>query len=153
MANNLKMRGLITAYDYKTGCGTFQLLTDYRIPFSHLYEKVGKAVWAITAGKFYKPRTTGRKSQNHRLNGFVSQFCDATGNDFADIKLYVKRKAMRRGLPAKTDNNGEIIYSKVDGEPLPMSEADMDTVQCSWVIKEIQQLSAEEGIILREDEE
>ena len=153
MANKLKMRGLIESYDMNTGRGTFQLLSDYREAFAILYQRVKGAVWELTAGKWYRSRTIGKDSQNHRLNGFVSQFCNATGNDFADIKLYVKRKAMRRGLPAKTGNNGEIIYSKVDGEPLPMSEADMDTVQCSWVIEEIQQLSAEEGIILKEEDE
>ena len=153
MANKLKMRGLIESYDMNTGRGTFQLLSDYREAFAILYQRVKGAVWELTAGKWYRSRTIGKDSQNHRLNGFVSQFCNATGNDFADIKLYVKRKAMRRGLPAKTGNNGEIIYSKVDGEPLPMSEADMDTVQCSWVIEEIQQLAAEEGIILKEEDE
>ena len=153
MANKLKMRGLIDTYDSATGRGTFQLLSDYRQAFQMLHQRVKGAIWELTAGKWYWKRTTGEKSQNHRLNGFISQFCDATGNDFYDIKLYVKRKAMRRGLPAKTDNNGEIIYSKVDGEPLPISEADMNTIQCSWAIEEIQQLAAEYGIILREEDE
>jgi len=153
MANKLKMRGLIDTYDSATGRGTFQLLSDYREAFEILHQRVKGAVWELTAGKWYRRRTTGWKSQNHRLNGFVSQFCDVTGNDFDDIKLFVKRKAMRRGLPPKTDHRGKIIYSKIDGEPLPISEADMDTVQCSWVIEEIQQLSAEYSVMLREENE
>ena len=95
-------------------------------------------------------RTTGPMSQNHRLNGFIGQFCDETGNDFADIKLFVKRRAMRRGLGPMLNSRGEIVYSKIDGEPLPKSESDMDVEECSWVIEEIQQLGAEEGIIFIE---
>lgn len=99
----------------------------------------------------HRPRSTGPRSQNHRLNGFVSQFCNATGNDFEDIKLFVKRRAMRRGLPPK-NAGGKVIYSKVDGEPLPISEADMSVEQCGWVISEIEQLSAEEGVTLVESD-
>jgi hypothetical protein len=97
----------------------------------------------------HRPRSTGPRSQNHRLNGFVSQLCDATGNDFDDIKLFVKRRAMRRGLPPKS-TGGKVVYSKVDGEPLPISEADMSVEQCGWVISEIEQLAAEEGVTLAE---
>jgi hypothetical protein len=98
----------------------------------------------------HRPLSTGPRSQNHRLNGFVSQFCNATGNDFEDIKLFVKRRAMRRGLPAKSSAGGKVVYSKVDGEPLPISEADMSVEQCGWVIAEIEQLAAEEGVTLVE---
>jgi hypothetical protein len=111
------------------------------------------------SGKYYcvsvsrprKPRSTGPHSQNHRLNGFISQFCQSTGNDKEDIKLYVKRKAMRRGLPMLTNEKGDIVYSKVDGEPLPISEADMSSEECSWCIAEIEQLAAECGVHLVEE--
>jgi len=106
---------------------------------------------AIEVKEPFRPRSTGPKSQNHRLNGFVSQFCEATGNDFDDIKLHVKRRAMRRGLPPKQNERGEILYSRVDGDPLPMSERDMSVEQCGWVIAEIEQLAAEEGITLVEE--
>ena len=101
----------------------------------------------------HRPRSTGPRSQNHRLNGFVSQFCQASGNDFDDIKLYIKRRAMRRGLPPKKDSKGSILYSRVDGEPLPMSEKDMSVEQCGWCIAEIEQLAAENGVTLQESEE
>jgi len=68
-----------------------------------------------------KLRSTGYKSANHHLNGHVQQIAQETGNDFADVKLYVKRKAFARGLPFATKPNGEIIYSLVDGEPIPIS--------------------------------
>lgn len=129
-------------------CLTFHLPAGLRTVAEPI--EIGK-YWCVLVSRPRKPRTTGYRSQNHRLNGFISQLCDSTGNDFDDIKLYVKRKAMRRGLPAKIDDKGQILYSLVDGEPLPISETDMDTVQCSWVIEEIQQLSAECGVILREE--
>jgi hypothetical protein len=97
-----------------------------------------------------KPRSTGPGSQNHKLNGGISQFCQETGNDFDDIKIFLKRRAMRRGLPPKLDDKGNIVYSKIDGEPLPMSEADMSTIQCGMVIDEMEQFFAEEGFVMRE---
>jgi hypothetical protein len=84
------------------------------------------------------------------LNGGISQFCQDTGNDFDDIKIFLKRRAMRRGLPPKLDDKGNIVYSKIDGEPLPMSEADMSTIQCGMVIDEMEQFFAEEGFVMRE---
>lgn len=98
----------------------------------------------------HKPRSTGWKSQNHRLNGFVSQICKATGNDFDDIKLFVKRRAMRRGLPPKLNGSGQVVYSRIDGEPLPKSETEMSVEECSWCIAETEQLAAEENIQLVE---
>lgn len=104
----------------------------------------------VTLAKPKRLRSTGEKSANHHLNGHIGQISEETGNDFEDVKLYVKRKAMRRGLPAKTNNKGEIVYSLIDKEPLPMSEADMDVEQCGWCIDEAHQLADELGIRLRE---
>ena len=98
-----------------------------------------------------KLRSTGYKSANHHLNGHVQQIALETGNDAGDVKLYVKRKAIARGLPLMQRPNGDIVYSLADGEPMPMSEADMDTLQCSWCIEEAHILAAEMGIVLREE--
>lgn len=98
-----------------------------------------------------KHRSTGPKSQGNHFNGHVQQICDDTGNDFDQLKLYVKRLAFRRGLPFKTREDGSIVYSLVDGEPLPISESDMTSEQCGWCIDEAHQLAAEQNIILRED--
>jgi len=98
-----------------------------------------------------RPRTTGWKSHGHAINGYCQQICEHTGEDFADVKLYAKRKAMRRGLPAK-EVDGKIVYSRNDGEPMPISEADMDTEQASWVIEELQIIADELGIELEKGE-
>ncbi len=113
-------------------------------------ERLHNRYFTITLDLPHRPRTTGWKSQNHRFNGFISQFCESTGNDFADIKLFVKRRAMRKGLPPMTNASGNIVYSKVDGEPLPKSETDMSIEECSWCISEIEQLGAEMGIVFIE---
>ena len=98
-----------------------------------------------------RKRSTGPWSQSHHLNGHVSQIAQETGQDFDAVKLYVKRQAISRGLPLKQTQNGDIIYSIVDGEPVPISEADMDTVQCGWCIDAAHVLAAEFGIALREE--
>lgn len=98
-----------------------------------------------------KKRSTGPWSQNHHLNGHCVQIANSTGQDFEAVKLYVKRAAIARGLPLKLKPDGDVLLSIVDGEPVPISEADMDTIQCGWCIEEAHILAAELGIILREE--
>jgi hypothetical protein len=98
-----------------------------------------------------KKRSTGPWSQNHHLNGHAMQIANETGQNFDDVKLYAKRQAIARGLPLKLKPNGEIVYSIVDSQPVPISETEMDTLQCGWVIDELHILAAELGIILREE--
>lgn len=97
-----------------------------------------------------KKRSTGYLSQNHRLNGHCAQIANTIGEEFATVKLYVKRLAIKRGLPIKTDAAGKLVYSRLDGEPVPISESDMSVEQCAWVIEEVNILAAELGIVLLE---
>jgi hypothetical protein len=96
-------------------------------------------------------RTTGKFSQNHHLNGHITQICNETGNDFEQIKLYIKRKAMGMGFPPKVDLDGNIIYSLVDGEALPQSEADSTVEECAILIEAAHIVAGEAGIILIEE--
>ena len=98
-----------------------------------------------------KIRSTGQWSQNHHLNGHCMQISRETGQDFEGVKLYIKRMAIPRGLPLKTKPDGDIILSIIDGGPVPISEVDMDTIQCGWCIEELHILAAELGIILKEE--
>lgn len=98
-----------------------------------------------------KPRSIGPYSQNHHFNGHVQQICSETGNEFDDVKLYIKRAAMKRGLRYKTKPNGDIVYSLIDLDPMPISESDMTVEECGWCIEEAHILAAELGIILHED--
>ena len=89
-----------------------------------------------------KPRTTGKFSQNHRINGFIQQICKSTTMDFDVMKYYFKKKAIKRGYPAKTDPEGDFI---------PDSESTINTIQAGHLIDEIEQFAAENGIHLIED--
>lgn len=108
-------------------------------------------LYDVTISTLRRRRTTGWKSQNHATNGFCQQIANETGNDFGDVKMFAKRRAIARGLPLMTRPNGDLVYSLVDGEPLPISESDMDTIQCGYVIDELKILAGELGITLRED--
>lgn len=99
----------------------------------------------------YKPRSTGKKSQSHRINGFIAQICEQTGNDFADIKMYCKMRAVPRGYPLMTDDAGNIIISKVTGDPIPESEKYINTLEAGYLSDAIEQVAAEAGVILKEE--
>jgi len=96
----------------------------------------------VTLSPPYKKRTTGDKSQNHKLNGGIMALCDWSGQDFGEIKMLVKERAMKRGYPAQEDENG-FIMNRRTGIPLPKSEADCSTVECALLIDELEQLAAE----------
>jgi hypothetical protein len=98
-----------------------------------------------------RKRSTGPFSQGHHLNGHVSQIANATGQDFEAVKLYVKRMAIARGLRLKMKADGSPVYSIVDGEPVPISEADMTVEECGWCIEETHILAAELNVALREE--
>lgn len=117
-------------------------------PIINAAEKHGGYL-TVTLQTPQRPRTVGERSQNHFINGAIQQICEETGNDFYDVKMYVKRKAFRRGYPMKQDESGSIIYSLVDGQPIPESEAKISTVEAGYLIDEIIQLAAELGIVLK----
>jgi len=105
--------------------------------------------YRVTFEYDYPLRTTGRKSQNHNLNGGIQQICEETGNDFDDVKRYIKFRAIRRGYPIKKDSNGNPMYSIANGDPIPESETKASTIECGYLIDELQCLAAELGIALR----
>jgi hypothetical protein len=88
-----------------------------------------------------RPRSTGEKSQNHRLNGFIQQICVETGNDFDQVKMEIKFRAINRGYPFQTLSTGD---------RLPKSESESTVEECSLLIQEVEQLAAELNIRLKE---
>jgi len=98
-----------------------------------------------------KMRSTGPYSQGNHFNGHVQQICAETGNEFNDVKLYIKRQAIKHGLRFATKDSGEIVYSLIDLEPLPISESLMTSEECGWCIEEAHILAADLGIILHEE--
>lgn len=88
-----------------------------------------------------RPRTTGRDSQNHHLNGHIMQICRETGNDYDVIKYCVKMLAVEQmGYPYKT----------VAGHIVPQPERESSTDECAKLIEASHILAADLGIILQE---
>jgi hypothetical protein len=90
----------------------------------------------------HRPRTTGWKSQNHRINGFIQQMSAATGNDFDALKMVCKREAISEGYPFQTLPNGEVW---------PKSEAGISIEEATILINTIQRIAAEYNIPLKEE--
>ena len=95
----------------------------------------------ITIQPPYKKRSTGKNSQNHHLNGHITQIANETGNDFETVKMIVKIIAM---------DNFDYPFTTYKGERLPMSETKCDTVQCAKLIEAVHYLADDMGIFLVE---
>lgn len=109
------------------------------------------ALYRVSFRRPVKPKSTGAHSQNAHFNGHVAQIAEETGNDFADVKMYIKKQAMRRGYPPMFSEDGDIVFSMNDGEPIPQSEKDATSDQANMLIEEAHVLAAELGILLKED--
>ena len=116
-----------------------------------LESKAGYLSIDITLPK--RPRTTGERSQNRAINGYIQQICEYTGNEFNDVKMYCKNRAMKRGYPWMMTSEGEVIYSLQTGEPMPESETKISVEQASMLIEEIVQLASELNFRLKEHED
>lgn len=92
----------------------------------------------------YKPRTTGKGSQNHHLNGHIIQICNATNNDYETIKYCVKMIAVEQmGYPFET----------VCGHVVPKGEKNCNTEECAKLIEASHVLAAQMGVILKETQD
>ena len=89
----------------------------------------------------YKPRTTGKGSQNHHLNGHIVQLCNLTGHSYDEIKYCIKMKAVEAfGYP----------YTTIGGFIVPKGESDCNTEECGKLIEASHLLAAEWGFVLKE---
>lgn len=88
-----------------------------------------------------RPRTTGKGSQNHHLNGHIIQICNETGNSYDAIKYCVKMLAVEEmGYP----------YEIIDGHIWPKAEHESSTDECAKLIEAAHVWAAHHGIILQE---
>ena len=87
-----------------------------------------------------RPRSTGKDSQNHLLNGIIVQICEETGNDYDSVKDAVKMIAVEQlAYPYKT----------IGGKIIPQRERECSVEECSKLIEAAQMLAADLGIIVR----
>lgn len=88
-----------------------------------------------------RPRTTGKDSQNHHLNGHIMQICNETYNDYECVKTAIKMLAVESmGYPYKT----------IAGKIVPQRESECSTDECAKLIEAAHVLAADLGIVLQE---
>lgn len=90
----------------------------------------------------YKPRSTGKGSQNSKIWACIQQIAQETGNDIDDVEDYIKMKAVARGYPYKV--------SKLSGQIRPSSMRDINTAEANLLIEELKKLASELGIVLED---
>ena len=107
----------------------------------YLQTLIGDKFYTVVVSKYYPPRTTGKESQNHHINGHIQQIAVATGNDFDAVKLACKYEAISEGYP----------FVEFDGKMIPKSESQIDTAQAGILIETIHRIAAEYGVMLTEE--
>ena len=124
------------------------MLADWQMAaIREMSEKTHGYLQAIFKPPF-RPRSTGAKSQSHRINGFIAQIAQATGDDFETVKIRCKQKAISRGWPFITIE--ESIGGVMHEYRVAMSEADASVEQASILIEAVEQYAAECGVELVE---
>lgn len=111
-------------------------------------EKKTNGYYLVKIAKPQRPRSDG---QRKCFNGWIQFFCNETGNDFHQVKMYLKKKAISRGYPIMKDNTGRIQYD-IYGDIMPQSEALATVDQEKLLIEEMCQLADEYNIRLPEKE-
>ena len=123
----------------QAGFITFRIPDGYQLPIDALAEKNERLTVSISKPR--KPRTTGQGSQNSHSWGHMSQIARETGHEVYEIEYLAKYRAIKRGYPVNT----------CLGMPVPKSQAEIDTVENGYLIDELHQIAAENGIKLREE--
>lgn len=89
-------------------------------------------------------------SQNGKIHAMIQEFAEYTGDELDYLKYELKVSAIRRGYPVKTDKNGDPLFSKRDGRPIPKSTTEITSEEATYLIEEIRQQAAEMGVFLSE---
>ncbi len=88
-----------------------------------------------------RPRTTGKGSQNHHLNGHIMQICNETGCNYETVKNEVKKIAVENlGYP----------YEELNGHIYALPEHLASVEECGLLIEAAHILAAELEIVLQE---
>lgn len=93
----------------------------------------------------YKPRTTGKESQNNLIWKLITEIAKQTGNEIQDVEEAVKERACKRGYPYRVN--------KITGRAKPKSMTEIDTVEASYLIDELYQVCAEYGVDVEPQEQ
>ncbi|GEM_PF-500126 len=121
-----------------------QMLRDNYIRFVAGCAKKGIHYHKLIISPPGRPRTTGERSQSHRINGFCQWISKTLDLDFDSVKHYMKRLAVSDGYPFDT---------MPDGSVEPWSEARITMDQATILIRVIERFAAEHQIPLPEYDE
>lgn len=103
------------------------------------YKRVSQVY--VKLGYPRKPRTTGKGSGSAHFHGHCQQICQHTGDDFDDVKMHIKRMAIKRGYPTHEDSFGTVV---------PDSESSISTVQESMLIDTAHEVASFLNVRLKE---
>ena len=133
----------------KIGNGTvsFQIGAETQAGLAEMAKKTGGFL-AFTITRPHVPRSTGDRSQNHRINGHIAVIAEAQARDFTEVKLEMKNLAISRGYPFDTEimRSGSAIIEIMT----PWSETIIDKSAGAILCETINQYAAENGIKLPE---
>lgn len=97
----------------------------------------------------FRPRSTGKGSQSHRINGFVAQIAAQTGDDFDTVKIRCKQRAIGRGWQFVTVE--EDIGGVTHEFKIAKSESEASVEEAKYLIDAVEQYAAECGVTLIEE--
>ena len=124
----------------KLGYITIKIPEGYQGSIDLIGEKCKTGQMTVSLSKPRKPRTTGEGSQNSHSWGHMAQIARETGHEVYEIEYLTKFRAIKRGYPVNT----------CLGITVPKSQSEIDTVENGYLIDELHQVAAENGITLIE---
>ena len=137
---------------FKVTNPTQQIAIANLVRYQEIERKVKSDYYHVRIKPPFRPRSTGKNSQCNRFNGGIQVICKETGLDFDDVKMYIKRRALKRDYPFLKDENGNIVYSLLDGEALPLPERLASVEDAIMLNEELNQVAAEMGVYLWDEE-
>jgi len=122
-------------YKITHGFITFRIPDGYQIHVDSIGEKC-KGYMMVKFGKPRKPRTIGEGSQNNLAWKLCTEISRSLGIELYEVEYIAKVRAIKRGYP--------VVLTL--GIPVPKSQADIDTVECGYLIDEYLMIAAENGV-------
>jgi len=125
------------------------LTNAQKLQVRNLLSKQKAPYLQVTFQAPFRPRSTGKGSQSHRINGFCAQIAAQTGDDFDAVKIRCKQRAIGRGWPFIT------VEEDIDGVThefkIAKSESEASVEEAKYLIDAVEMYAAECGVVLREE--
>ena len=127
----MNAKGVLLEYHLNTGRVVLQLMSDYRREFSAHWNKHKTAVHTFKFEKYYKPKSTGKNSQNSHCWGHAQTIANEIGEDPREV---VREACLRTPeYPSSMNKLGKVT-------PKPWSKA--TTKEAGPVIETLHRIAA-----------